>query len=292
MRIRSLFAAAALAGCWVPAALARHLVEVVAEKRGEDVLLFANLQNCLCASLELTADLTNMQSSEPLPLRRALTRPRTLLITLSKRDRSKAWAYKYRFRYVIGVSGARPDPAAVYQLPFSAGGDYPVVQGYGGAFSHRVGSPSEYSIDWAMPVGTPVLAVRAGRVVGIRDDSDENGLTEEFFQKANLVVIEHADGTLADYLHLKVRGVAVTLGQNVQAGDPIGYSGNTGYSKQPHLHVRVSAVKSPGYDESLPVRWDSTVDFRAVPTKVAPPKPEPHTEPERVSSERSIDSAK
>lgn len=292
MRIRIPFLIVTFVAGWAATAHAKLLVEIVAENRGEDILLYAKLQNCLCASLEMNIDLTNMRSSTTVPVLRDLIAPRTLLTTLSKRDRTKVWAYKYRFRYVVGRTGARPDPSVAYQWPFSTGGNYPVIQGYGGTFSHFKGTPSEYSIDWGMPIGTPVLAARAGRVVGIREDSDENGLTEEYYQKANLVAIEHPDGTLAEYVHLKYRGVAVTLGQSIRAGDVLGYSGNTGYSNRPHLHVRVSMVKSPGYDESFPVRWDPPVEFNAAAPKSEPPKAEPRNLEERVSSEQSVDSAK
>lgn len=292
MRIRLLLLVAALVFASTATARAKLLVEVVAEKQGDDVLLYANLQNCLCASLEMTLELTNMQSSQPAPVRRDLIGPRTLLTTLSKRDRTKAWAYKYRFRYVVGRTGALPDPGAAYQLPFATGSAYPIKQGYGGSFSHPKGTPSEYSIDWAMPVGTPALAARGGRVVGIRDDSDENGLTDEYRQKANFVAVEHADGTIAEYVHLKYRGVAVTLGQTVRAGELVGYSGNTGFSSEPHLHVRISMVKSPGYDESMPVRWDPPLDFSPAPRRMEPLKPKARPTEERVSSERSVDSAK
>lgn len=292
MRTRLILLIAALVCASTATARAKLLVEIVAEKQGDDVLLYAHLQNCLSASLEMTLDLTNMQSSQPAPVRRDLIGPRTLLTTLSKRDRTKAWAYKYRFRYVVGRTGALPDPGAVYQLPFASGSPFPIKQGYGGSFSHPKGTPSEYSIDWAMPVGTPALAARGGRVVGIRDDSDENGLTTDYVTKANLVAVEHADGTIAEYVHLKFHGVAVTLGQNVRAGELVGYSGNTGYSSEPHLHVRISMVKSPGYDESLPVRWDPPLDFSPGPQKMEPLKTETRPTEERVSSERSVDSAK
>jgi murein DD-endopeptidase MepM/ murein hydrolase activator NlpD len=292
MRARLLYFAAALAACWISTARAASFVEIVAENRGNEIELYAQLRNCLHASLELTIDVKNMLSSKTLPLRIELTQPRTFLTTLHRRHRIKAWAYRWHSHTAVGRIGGQPDPAAVYRLPFAPGHEHRVIQGYGGTFSHRVGTPSEYSIDWAMPVGTPVLAARAGRVVALRDDSDEGGLTEDARKKANLIVVEHADGTLADYGHLKFHGVAVALGQSVRAGELIGYSGNTGYSGGPHLHVRISVVRSPGFEQGFPARWDSPVNFGASPAKTQPPIPAKRKKAERISSEHPVDAAK
>ncbi|WP_277619852.1 M23 family metallopeptidase [Chryseobacterium angstadtii] len=59
----------------------------------------------------------------------------------------------------------------------------------------------------------------------------------------------HPDGTFAQYYHLKQNGVKVNIGDQVKKGDVIGLSGNTGWSKGPHLHFvcyipRVSENKS------------------------------------------------
>jgi murein DD-endopeptidase MepM/ murein hydrolase activator NlpD len=55
--------------------------------------------------------------------------------------------------------------------------------------------------------------------------------------RTNLVTIEHEDGTVALYSHLTLDGVLVTVGQQVNAGDTIGLSGDTGNTGGlPHLH--------------------------------------------------------
>lgn len=84
-----------------------------------------------------------------------------------------------------------------------------------------------------MPIGTPLLAARKGRVVDIDQNFTEGG-TDPLL-KANHVMILHEDGTLGLYSHLAANRIAVSFGQWVDAGTLIGYSGNTGYSTGPHL---------------------------------------------------------
>ncbi len=67
----------------------------------------------------------------------------------------------------------------------------------------------------------------------------------------NEVVIKHADGYYSRYAHMSQ--VFVTIGQSVVAGTPIGISGNSGNTSNPHLHYEVyqngsSTVTDPNLD--------------------------------------------
>ena len=229
---------------------------------------------------------TNFRSSAPVPIVRELTQPKTLLTILTRIDPAQKPTFKYRFHYVTGRTNAKPDLAHVYKLPFSLGAKYPLRAGYG-VRPNRPSSANEYMLVWDMPAGTPVLAARDGIVVAIRDDSNEHGMTDGCRNKANLVVIEHADGTIAEYVHLKLHGSAVNLGQLVKPGDLVGYSGNTGLSKDPNLLVRISRVNPAAARESLAAIWDTKDDYRTTPQGT-----EEEKTIDQTSSDKSTDAGK
>jgi len=162
---------------------------------------------------------------------------------------------KMVFRYDTKWWFGDPEQAAhndnvVYTLPFGDHTIAPVVQGYLGSFTHQ----GEYAIDFKMPEGTEVRAAREGYVIGTKSDSRSGGPDPSFNDQANFVMIYHDDGSFAQYAHLRQHGVTVRRGQRVRAREVIGYSGNTGYSRGPHLHF---AVHLPTYhgSETVPVRF-------------------------------------
>lgn len=145
---------------------------------------------------------------------------------------------------------------ALYRLPLPAGRQhFLLVQGVGGQFSHGV--EQSWAFDWAMPTGTPVPAARAGVVAAVRNVRESRSLPFDQ-RRANYVRIRHADGTVAVYAHIDTTWVAV--GREVQAGESIALSGNTGYSTQPHLHFHVELN-----GRSLPVAFQDVADSLGIP---------------------------
>lgn len=88
--------------------------------------------------------------------------------------------------------------------------------------------PSHKGMDFKTPIGTDVVAPRAGRVTRSNWNHAANG---------NCVEVQFTDGVLAKFLHLNEN--LVKDGQSVSAGTPIGKSGNTGHSTGPHLHYQL-----------------------------------------------------
>ncbi|MFQ4137316.1 M23 family metallopeptidase [Nodosilinea sp. PGN35] len=90
--------------------------------------------------------------------------------------------------------------------------------------------------DLAAPMGTPVLATRAGRV-SVSDFLGGYGLT---------VILRHDDGNLESrYAHLSQ--LAVAAGEWVEQGEVIGLVGSTGTSTGPHLHFELRQLTGEGW---------------------------------------------
>lgn len=161
-----------------------------------------------------------------------------------------------RVKWTVGRIDATHDNAYTYLSPLQPAGEYRIVQGFNGSYSHS--GASRYALDFAAPVGTPVLAARDGVVIDTKDDGNQGGPSTRFAKHANYVVILHSDGTTGEYYHLKYKGVAVTRGQSVQQGQLIGYSGNTGFSSLPHLHFGIYVAKFHGKYVSVPFSLTKT----------------------------------
>ncbi|MFZ2150303.1 MAG: peptidoglycan DD-metalloendopeptidase family protein [Minisyncoccia bacterium] len=85
--------------------------------------------------------------------------------------------------------------------------------------------------DFRAPVGTQVKSVADGVVKGV-GDTDICCPGASF---GKWVFIEHTNGLSTTYAHLSL--IKATTGQKVSRGTVIGYSGNTGSSTGPHLHL-------------------------------------------------------
>ena len=144
------------------------------------------------------------------------------------------------------------DTSANYRLPFPTGKKYKVIQGYEGSFSHN-SDFSRYAIDFNMEIGDTVTAARDGVVIGIIEGYDIGGNAKKYRPYANYITILHADGVMTQYVHLQKNGALVSLGDSIMAQQPIGISGNTGYTSIPHLHFNV-LKPVPKNAISIPVR--------------------------------------
>ena len=239
----------------VPRLLAEETGFRVVEERTDDgVTLRMKSDYCVEFTVTLEATLKNMTPSRPVPFTvDAAGRSSFVLARFNITDKSQPWRYSYYYHWEYGGRRASTTNDADYAMPFGPG-RYVVTQGPRGSFSHFAGSGSENAVDWDVPEGTVVCAAREGRVVGVRDDSTVSGTDPKFKPLGNYVIIKHPDGTFADYHHLKSGGAKVKIGDDVKVGEPIGLSGNTGFSSKPHLHFMVFQAIDGKKVLSLPFR--------------------------------------
>jgi murein DD-endopeptidase MepM/ murein hydrolase activator NlpD len=167
---------------------------------------------------------------------------------ISVSDPNKPYKWRYDFHWVKGRMDARHDDKTRYRLPFKKDEAHQVCQGYNGRLSHR--GEDRHAVDFAMPEGTTVCAAREGVVIDLKKSSKTGGPDKKYRSLSNYVSIVHPDGTVAEYDHLKYDSVLVKIGDRVAAGQPIGLSGNTGYSTLPHLHLGVYSAINGSHRQS------------------------------------------
>jgi len=88
-------------------------------------------------------------------------------------------------------------------------------------------------VDFGAPIGTPVYAASNGTVLAA-------GPASGYGRRVKLA---HPGGIITVYGHISRE--AVTVGQAVQAGQLVAYSGNEGRSTNPHLHLEVRPHDRP-----------------------------------------------
>jgi murein DD-endopeptidase MepM/ murein hydrolase activator NlpD len=84
-------------------------------------------------------------------------------------------------------------------------------------------------VDWAAPIGTPILAAGNGAVIKAQWDSGYGRRVE----------IQHANGYITTYNHMSGFARGITEGIRVKQGQTVGFLGSTGLSTGPHLHYEV-----------------------------------------------------
>src|SRR3989344_252039 len=93
-------------------------------------------------------------------------------------------------------------------------------------------------VDFRASVGTPIKSALSGKVIDIGNtDTSCYGVSY-----GKWILIEHYNGLTTLYSHLDL--IKVTKDQQVELGQVIGYSGNTGYTTGPHLHFAVFASRA------------------------------------------------
>ncbi|MFG2547061.1 M23 family metallopeptidase [Streptomyces sp. NPDC048594] len=119
------------------------------------------------------------------------------------------------------------DPVKKYKLSASFAQN-------GGMWAHKHSGQ-----DFAVPIGTNVVATHGGTVVKAGGNGAGDGPAY-----GNAIVIKHGNGTYSQYAHLSK--VNVKIGQVVKTGQSIAKSGNTGNSSGPHLHFEIRTTANYG----------------------------------------------
>lgn len=112
-----------------------------------------------------------------------------------------------------------------------------ITSGYTGARMHPITKTvtAHYQIDYAAPIGTPVVATARGTVVSARFEGGWG----------NIIRLKHENGYTTHYGHLSGYAKGLVSLAAVSQGQVIGYVGSTGWSTGPHLDYGMKLDGSP-----------------------------------------------
>lgn len=122
--------------------------------------------------------------------------------------------------------------AAGYICPLPGKSKKNITTGFWGYSGHT-------GADFACSAGTPVLAVKAGKVETSTALKNSNGSYRSY---GEYITINHFDGTVTLYAHMLPGSRMVGPGDTVAQGQQIGQVGSTGNSTGPHLHFEVRLI--------------------------------------------------
>ena len=157
------------------------------------------------------------------------------LATISALDK-EIRDFESKLEFALNPSSIPQRGSAVFDWPLD---QVLITQRFGRTVSSErlYVSGSHSGMDFRAAVGTPVYAVADGIVKGV-GNTDDQCFRASF---GRWIFIDHDIGLSTTSAHLS--SFKVKEGQRVRKGDVIGYSGNTGRSTAPHLHLTVYATK-------------------------------------------------
>jgi murein DD-endopeptidase MepM/ murein hydrolase activator NlpD len=104
-------------------------------------------------------------------------------------------------------------------------------------------------VDWAAPIGTPIMAAGNGVVI-------QAELTSGYGRR---VMIQHANGYVTTYNHMSGFARGIVQGMRVTQGQIVGYLGQSGLATGPHLHYEV--IINGNFVDPMAIKLARTREF-------------------------------
>lgn len=152
--------------------------------------------------------------------------------------------------FLVVTAPVRAVALPLLALPFPCGTGFSVTQG------HHAGTHTGFGAwawDFGLPEGAVVTAAAAGTVTHVKLDSTLHCDNATCAEAANRVVVDHGDGTAALYMHLQAGSGTLTVGDAVEAGQPLAQVGLSGWVTGAHLHFQVQQACEAGWCQSVQV---------------------------------------
>jgi len=176
------------------------------------------------------AQLLKLTSNQETEYQKTLKKKVALMEALEKEIQD----YESTLKFILDPTSIPARGTKVFASPLD---NLFITQNFGKttASARLYASGAHNGTDFRASVGTQVRAMQSGVVAGVGDT--DTACPRASFGK--WVLIRYNNGLASVYGHMSL--VTAKEGQVVSQGEVVGYSGNTGYSTGPHLHVSVYA---------------------------------------------------
>jgi murein DD-endopeptidase MepM/ murein hydrolase activator NlpD len=146
------------------------------------------------------------------------------------------------------------------RVPLPAGTRFVISQGAFGAYTHH-DEGHEYTWDFDVPYGTPVLAVGNGRVLSVWEPDTGGGCDPRYNDTPHTLRLLLEDGTVAQYVHIHAQ---VRPNQPVREGDVVAVTAKNGFICSPQLDFGVyrdaDHLMGTGQPRSIPLLFEGLPD--------------------------------
>lgn len=168
------------------------------------------------------SDVTNCYTNE---YKGVITGYSGRLLSLKPINAQQGIGYSLKYSAVMGIPNPKVDSLFQYTLPFKIGKKVKIYEAgnigekYFG--SEKPANWKSYVVHFKSP--DTIYTMRKGIVVKLVNEYDEDAsITKHYTSKRNSIIIEHEDGTFAEYKGFKKNSFKVKLGQIVYPQTQLG----------------------------------------------------------------------
>lgn len=191
----------------------------------EDKSIDLNYEKILPGSYYVVIEFSEMSNCYTNEYKGVVTGYSGRLLSLKPINAQQGISYSLKYSSIMGVPNPKADSLFQYSLPFKMGKKVKIYEAgnigekYFGA--EKPTNWKSYVVHFKNP--DTIFSMRKGIVVKLTNEyEDDASITKHFTSKRNSIIIEHEDGTFAEYKGFKKNSFKVKLGQIVYPQTQLG----------------------------------------------------------------------
>ncbi|MBB2147039.1 peptidoglycan DD-metalloendopeptidase family protein [Pedobacter sp. LMG 31464] len=174
-------------------------------------------------------------------------------LTLTPINKDQSIGYSYSYSYIRGELKPKFNALFLYTIPYANGKKVRVAES---SFVNATYFGATTPEDWKAyrfytEKADTVTAIRKGTVVSVSDLYDEDNKEVKYTSKVNVVIVEHADGSLATYRGFK-KGIFVKEGQTIFPSTALGINSIT--NERYGISLMLTYLKSADFESTKNVK--------------------------------------